>query len=70
MEKSTHQTATLANDAFVAAAASANPNHSGWRIHARFRSSRVPPPRYPRAYPAADTRSVSSGRATVGSSES
>ena len=46
------------------------PDHSGFWIQARFSARSIPDPRYPSAYPAVDTRLISSGRATWGRSES
>ena len=64
-EKTSHHTATLTNDSLMAATESASPNVAGLRIHARFRTSSTPPPRYPIAYAAVETRSISSGGCDV-----
>ena len=38
-----------------------NPNRSGHWIQASWSASRIPPPRYPNAYPELETRSISPG---------
>ena len=70
MENTSHQTATLTNDSRIAVSVSGMPKLVGIRIHNKLMTSRSPPPRYPIAYAAVDTRSISSGRAMCGSSES
>ena len=44
IEKTTHQTATLASDSRVAVPASGMPNHSGFWIIIRLMASSMPPP--------------------------
>jgi hypothetical protein len=68
IEKSTNHTATLRKEARTAASASGRKKRSGAAIITRLAARRTPPPRYPTAYPAVETRSTSSGRATAGSS--
>ncbi len=70
IENSAHHTATLRKDRREACPASRMPNVDGERIQATFSASSRPPPRYPRAKPAVEMRSISSSRARCGRNES
>lgn len=70
IEKTAHQTLTERKENRTASVAPANPNVSGLSTIHTLAANRIPPPKYPKENPRAETESILFSDATLVISES